>query len=124
LVEILFCLAFSGSYLAECIDNPGDNGNRRVRSYQFDNFFNSLKLFLLTEIYRAPCLGLIDNAALLCWECAVELSSQRGVHCLEMVIVKVRGSSADKVWDLDSLRAAVGSWPITIVDRRNWVGRC
>jgi hypothetical protein len=27
-------------------------------------------------------------------------------------------------WDLDSLRAAVGSGPITIVCRRNLVGRC
>jgi hypothetical protein len=63
LVEILFCLAFAGSDLAECIGKPGDNGHQRVCGQQFNNLFNSLKLVLLTEIYRDPCLGFIDNAA-------------------------------------------------------------
>ena len=95
LVEILLWLAFAGCDLAECTYKPGDNGHRRVRGQKFDNFFNSLKLVLLTEIYRAPCLSFINNAALGCWEGTVELPPQCGVHRLEVMLRGVRSSSAD-----------------------------
>ena len=63
-VEILLWLAFAGCDLAECTYKPGDNGHRRVRGQKFDNFFNSLKLVLLTEIDRSPCLSFVDCNAM------------------------------------------------------------